>query len=179
MSIWNLFGKKNIYDNIKDFESEYKAVQIISVQYLTLRLKQIFETPEYQKVFADEVKLPEALAIEIVKYLSAQDPEETVDHGNDKEVFAMAKTHAVKWADDIMNQDPNFCELRVQTLRLDLIYNNHQRQQDNSYKSPRDKRVLALLNKYGPLVPEEPDPNKYSKLVSKWIAWSEAEMKNE
>lgn len=167
-----MFGRKTIVDNAKDFSKEFPAVQIISVQYLTVWFKQVFETPEYKEMFADMPTLPEALATEIVKYLSAQDPEEDVEH-EEAEVFAMAKKHVHKWTDDVMERDHDFCELRVQTLRLDMIYAQYAKGVSEWMESQKGKRVSELLNKYGHLVPEQPDPKTYSKMVKNWIVWAE------
>ena len=120
------------------------------------------------------------MAVEVMKYLSAQDPEENkkmkYDSNVEKETFEMARKHAEKWADDAMNRDKDFCELRVQTLRLDMIYCQYAHGLEYMH-TERGKRIGNLLNKYGALIPEQPDPKKYSKMIKNWIVWGESAKK--
>lgn len=165
--------RKSIHDNIQDFEVEYASAQYISTQYLTLWFKSIFETPEYKTAFNDIEKMYKLMAIEVVKYLSGQDP--NIDSWNkeeySQEAYLLAKKNAEKWADDVMNQDRDFCELRVQTLRLDYIYSRYS-QGDDYLATDKAKRIQSLILKYGSFIPEEPNPKQYSKIIKKWILWS-------
>lgn len=170
------FKKKTIVDNIKDFQRDFKVTQLVSYQYLLVWFKQVFSTPEYKSIFADKPKMPQALAAEIIKYLSAQDPIEIVDYGEETESMQMAKKHVQKWSDDVMERDKDFAKLRIMTLRLDMIYSQYVT--GTKYmNTPRGKRIGDLLMKYGHLDHEEPSPEKYSKLLAKWIIWGDAARK--
>ena len=164
------FGK-GIEDNIKDFVKEYDIVQYISTEYLRIWFDQIFETPEYKELYADMPELSKELAIEVVKYLGAQDLNKDVPSWEPTPSYELAKKHAIKWADDVMDRDNDFSELRVQTLRFQLIYSSYN--QGIGFKdTSQGVRTMEILKKYGGRVPEEPTPKKFTILIKeKWIPW--------
>lgn len=165
------FGK-SMDDNARDFGKEYDFVQLTSVAYVKAWFDQIFETPPYNELYKDNPELSQSLAFEVVKYLSGQDLDKDTPKEKN-ETYHLARKHAEKWADDVMKMDKDFCELRVQTLRLDLIFKSYQQGTD-FYKTEAGKRIMDILQKYGKLIPEEPSPKKYTKLIkTKWVPWYE------
>lgn len=171
--MFNFFRKKTISDNAKDFETQYKITKIIIFNYLEIWFKQIFSTPEWKEIFADKPNMHTTMSAEVMRFLLALNDDRTLDGLEDREEVILAKKHAVKWADDAMIQDRDFCELVVQTLRMELIFQQYINGSNWPLENPRGKKVHEILMKYGKEVPETPDPKKYEKLINKWMLWDE------
>ena len=161
--------KKTITDNAKDFEVQYDIAKIIIFKYLDIWFKQTFSTPKWKEIFADKPEMSTTLAVEVMRYLLALEDKREI---SDDETL-LAKKHAKKWADDVMNMDKGFCHFVVQTLRMESIFNRLSKGSDWLFKDPRGKKVFELVMKYGGKVEESPNPKKYNKLIKKWMSWSD------
>lgn len=172
--MFNIFKKKTIIDNAKDFEKQYKAAKIIIFKYLEVWFKQIFETPEYKAIFGNG-DLYVTLAAQVENYLFGEDLDEVVKRVDNKvkDQILQIKKHVPKWADDAMNRDKDFSEFVIQTIRMDMIFHQYLDGEKWLFEDPRGKRVSEVLMKYGGNVTENPDPKKYDKLLRKWIMWSD------
>lgn len=167
--MFNFFKRKTITDNAKDFEMQCKVAKIIIFQYLEIWFKQIFEKPDWKELFIDKPDMHETMAAEVMRYLLALDD----NRGSEelKKASIMAKEHAEKWADDVMSQDKDFCELVIQTLRMEMFFCELGSNFKWRFENPQGIRMQEILMKYGDSVPESIDPKKYDKLIKKWIAW--------
>ncbi len=173
VNMFGIFKRKTIKDNMNDFDAEYSVAKLSSVKYLEIWFAQVFALPEWKEAFHDNPNISQAMAVEVLKLLfgdvaGKEDPEYTKS-----EEASLAKKHAPKWADDVMRQDKDFCELVVQTLRLEFIYESHVNGTDWHEKSKHGQKIYNTISTYGGLVQEAPTPETYTKLISKWIAWGQ------
>lgn len=165
-----LFKKKTIADDAKDFENQYKIAKILIFNYLEIWFKQIFATPDFKEAFADKPTIHTAMAAEVMCLLLVIDNIENVEN-NDEVV--LAKKHAEKWASDVLSQDKDFRELVIQTLRMDVVFNQFVNGAKWLSEDQRGKKISEVLTKFGGKVTETPDPKKYDTLLKKWMAWDE------
>lgn len=165
-----LFKKKTITDDAKDFDNQYKIAKILIFNYLEIWFKQIFSMPEYKEAFANKLTINTSMAAEVMRFLLVLGDTKT-EENNDE--IIMAKKHAEKWANDALSQDKDFCELVIQTLRMDIIFNQSTNGTKWLLEDPRGKKISEILTKFGGKVTETPDPKKYDKLLKKWMLWDE------
>lgn len=165
-----LFKKKTIADDAKDFENQYKIAKILIFNYLEIWFKQIFATPDFKEAFADKPTIHTAMAAEVMSLLLVLNNTEKVEN-NDESV--LAKKHAEKWASDVLSQDRDFCELIIQTLRMDVVFNQFVNGTKWLLEDQRGKKISEVLTKFGGKVTETPNPKKYDKLLKKWMARNE------
>ena len=168
--MFNFFKKKTIVDDAKAFENQYKIAEIIIFKYLEIWFKQIFSTPEWKEIFADKPNMYKDMAAEVMRHLLALDDSRNPEKLED-EATTVAKKHAEKWSDDVMNMDKEFCNFIVQTLRMDSVFNQYYNGSDWPLNDPRGKKVFEILMKYGGKITNVPDPQKYEKLLEKWMLW--------
>jgi hypothetical protein len=162
--------KKTIIDDAKDFEKQYEIAKILIFNYLESWFKQIFSTPEYKEAFADKPTINTVMAAEVMRLLLVLD-DTRKEESNDETI--LAKKHAEKWANDVLSQDKDFCELVIQTLRMDIVFNQFTNGTKWLLENPRGKRISEILMKFGGKVTETPNPKKYDKLLKKWMARDE------
>lgn len=172
--MFNFFKRKSIVDNAKDFETQYKVAKIIIFKYLDIWFEQIFGSPDYQKIFG-ETDLHTTLAAQVENYLFGENLDEVISKVTPevKRKILQVKNHIPKWADDAMNRDKDFCELVIQTIRMDMVFRQYASDSKWLFENPRGKRIQEILTKYGGDVSESPDPKKYDKLLRKWMMWDE------
>jgi len=169
-----LFKKKTIADDAKDFENQYKIAKILIFNYLEIWFKQIFATPDFKEVFANKPTIHTAMAVEVMRLLLVIDNTEKIET-NDESV--LAKKHAEKWASDVLSQDRDFRELVIQTLRMDVVFNQFVNGTRWLLEDQRGKKISEVLTKFGSKVTGTPNPKKYDKLLKKWMAWDEVTKK--
>ena len=165
-----LFKKKTITEDAEDFENQYKIAKILIFNYLEIWFKQIFSTPEYKEAFADKPTMHTSMAAEAMRLLLALDDTKK-EESSDETI--LAKKHAEKWANDALSQNKDFSELVIQTLRMDIVFNQFTNGTKWLFENPRGKKISEILAKFGSKVIETPDPKKYDKLLKKWMAWDE------
>lgn len=165
------FFKKSIEDNAKDFETQYKIAKIIIFKYLDIWFKQIFSTPEWKEIFSDKPKMHTAMAAEVMRNILALNDTRNSEELKNNEATTMAKKYVMKWSDDVMNMDKDFCDFVIQTLQMDSVFNQYFNSSDWPFNDPRGKKVFEIIMKYSGKVPESPDPKKYKKLLKKWMSW--------
>lgn len=172
--MFNLFKRKTIVDNAKDFETQYKIAKIIIFKYLKIWFKQIFESPDYKKIFG-ETDLYTTFAAQVENYLFGEDLEEVNKKVSQeiREKILQVKGHIPKWADDAMNRDKDFCEFIIQTIRMDMVFHQYASDSKWLFEGSRGKRISEILTKYGGSISESPDPKRYDKLLHKWMMWDE------
>ena len=173
--MWNPFKKRTIVDDAKDFEPQYRAAQILLFQYLKVWFKQCFADPALSGVgYPDDMNV--TMAARVTSYLLGRDKDFISGEIDPEKIeqIKMANRHVEKWGDDSMTKDKEICEFVVQTLRMDGIFKAYYMGTKEYNSSPEGKRVFDLLMKYGGKVPTAPDPNSYTRLIRKWMIWSES-----
>lgn len=165
------FFKKSIKDDAKDFEDYNKIANVIIFKYLDIWFKQIFSTPEWKEIFADKPKMHTTMAAEVMRYLLALDDSRDSEELKNNDAAIMAKEHAVKWSDDVMSRDKEFCNFVVQTLLMDSVFCQYFNGTEWTFNDPRCRKVYDILMKYGHKISGLPNPKKYKKLLIKWMAW--------
>lgn len=165
------FKKKNIIDEVKEFQGQYPIAKIIIFKYLEMWFKRCLNQPDWKEGFKDKPKMHIHLASEVERYLFGDDDNRDINRLENKEEVEMAKRHAPKWADDAMNRDKRLCEFITQTLRMDALFHQFFEGPDWISKNPRGKKVCEILLKYGGKVEECPSPKIYKRLMRKWMLW--------
>lgn len=156
-------------DDVEEFDQQYKIAKIVIFKYLELWFGQIFASPEYKDKFADKPTMHTTMAAEVMRYLLVLENE---NQSNDSEELALAQKHSEKWASDAIDHDKDFCELIIQTLRMDIVYNQFVNGDNWLKESGRGKKISELLNKFGGKISKYPDPKTYERLIAKWMTWS-------
>jgi hypothetical protein len=172
----NFFKNKSIEENEKDFTIQNTCAKVIIFKYLKLWLKQIFETPDYVKIFG-ETDIYITLAAQIENYLFGEDLDEISERVSPeiREKIDFVKEYIPKWADDVMTGgDKDFCEFVLQTLGMDMIFNQYFSDLKLRWLSedPRGIRVYEIFLKYNN-VSEKSDLEKYDDLLQRWMIWSD------
>lgn len=116
------------------------------------------------------------MAAEVMRYLWCLNEPRSQKEIDDNEEAAMAKNHAEKWADNMMNTDKEFCEFIIVTLRMDTVFNHYFNGMDWHLKDPRGKKVHQIIMKYGDKIATPPDPKEYKKIIKMWMRWSPERM---
>lgn len=169
--------RKGIRDNAKDFYDgkQYELAQVYVLRYLIRFFKQVLEGPEFKKgKFKKDFH--RTLAIQVGGYLLGKDMTSLEDLNLEKvdiDEVKLARKHMVKWADDTMNMDENFCELVIQTLRMHSVFQQFLTSDKWPFENPEGKRIFDITIKYGDKVPNAPDPKSYNKLLKKWMIWND------
>ena len=169
--MFNFLKKKTMVDDVKDFEKQYKIAKIVIFKYLDLWFNQIFAIPEYKEKFADKPTMHTTLATEVMRYLLVLENE---DQSSNSEELALAQKHSEKWATDAMDHDKDFRELVIQTLRMDIIYNQFANGVSWLKDNSRGKKISELLNMFGSKVPKSSNTKSYKQLIDKWMVWDKS-----
>jgi len=173
------FKKKNIIDEVKEFQKQYPIAKIIIFKYLKMWFKRCFDLPDWKEGFKDKPKMHIHLAAEVERYLFGDDDNRDINKLENREEIEMAKRHAPKWADDAMNKDKRLCEFIVQTIRMDKSFHQIFEGTDWIFKDPKGKKVWSILQKYGGKVTKQPNPKMYKWLIRKWIFWDSMALSEE
>lgn len=72
-----------------------------------------------------------------------------------------------------MKHDTDFCELIIQTIRLEMIYNQYFQGVNWITNTEKGKKISEILSRYGNLISKVPDPDQYSKLIQVWTLWQD------
>lgn len=166
-----ILQKKTIVADAKEFESQYEIAKRLIFKYLEVWFQQIFSNPKWKDIFTGKPNMHIDLAAEVLRNLLSLDETRSLDELN--ETVILAKKHASKWSDDVMNMDKEFCEFVIQTIRMDMIFHQYLDGEKWLFENPRGKRVSEILTRYGGKVPESPSPKKYQKILKKFMQWNE------
>lgn len=170
---------KTITDNAKDFQTQFSIAKIIMFEYLETWYKQVFQLADWKEIFANKPEIHTTLAAEVLRYLFGDSDNRNLDNkkNKDQEEILLAKKHAIKWADDAMEKDAYFCEFVIQTLRMEMVFQQYFSKGTWLFEDERGKRVNQIVMKYGNKVINAPDPNKYTELLALWMSWDKKRKK--
>ncbi len=170
MGLLNFLKKeKTIVDNAKEFQEQYKIANICIFKYLKNWLNQVNLTTVIAGLSMREPELREEIAFGMFGHLLGKDNVDDKEKDSDSNETEKIKNLSVKLADEIMNNDKDFCEIVVQTLRMELIFCQYSASLGNNKLSNKIAINMNLLERYGELVKESPDPDSYTRLITKWM----------
>ena len=170
--MFNFLRKRTISDDAKDFEIQFKVAKVIIFWYLELRFKQLSKSPDY-KILLNRDDLCTTTAAQIENYLLGKKIEDTIEKVSPKvkEEILQIKDYIPQWTDDAINQDENFCKFAIQTIRMNMIFNQYYSDSKWLFETQQGQRTQEILKLYGEKVPDSPNPKKYGKMLKEWMAW--------
>lgn len=168
------FFKKTIVDEANEFNEQFKICKVVVFTYLEYSFRGHLEKKDFKSAIPEGVG-ESTLAAEVLKYLlpiGDNKTSPTVERLSEKE-RELIKHNIPKWADHIM-QGIDFAKLIIQTLRMYLVFKAHdEKGNDWIFNTDEGEKISDLLQKYGHIDLDVPNPKAYSKKIKEWMRWSD------
>lgn len=168
------FFKKTIADNANEFNEQFKICRVVVFEYLEYYFKGHLEKENFKSAIPKNIG-EVTLAAEVLKYLLPIGNNKTnpAIEGLSEEERKFIEYNIPKWADHIM-KGTDFAKLIIQTLRMHLVLRSYgEKGNDWLLNTDEGKEIGDLLQKYGHIDLDVPNPKAYSKKIKEWMRWSD------
>lgn len=169
------FFRKTIVEEAKEFDEQLSICRMVVFEYLEYFFKGQLEKEDFKSAIPVGIG-KSTLAAEVLKYLL---PIRNDGVSPDIEKLSNEKKELIihnipGWADHIM-RGADFAKLIIQTLRMHLTFKSYS-EGNNEWLSHTEegKKIGDLLQKYGHIDLDVPNPKAYSKKIKEWMRWSDA-----
>lgn len=169
------FFRKTIADDAEEFNEQFNICKLVVFTYLEYSFRGHLEKEDFKSAVPDGIG-ESTLAAEVLKYLLPIGNHKTspdIEKLSDGE-RTLIKHNIPGWADHIM-QGADFSKLIIQTLRMYLVFKlADEKDSDWLFNSEEGKKIGDLLQKYGHIDLDVPNPKAYSKKIKEWVKWTDA-----
>jgi hypothetical protein len=171
--MFNYF-KKTIGDEAEEFNEQFNICKLVVFTYLEYSFRGHLEKKDFKSAIPEGIG-ESTLAAEVLKYLLPIGNNKTSPDIEklSKEERALIEHNIPGWADHIM-QGADFAKLIIQTLRMHLTFKSYSEGNNEwLFHTEEGEKIGDLLQKYGHIDLDVPNPKAYSKKIKEWMRWAD------